>query len=256
MTRTKLKGIYYAAYQHSIANALKFAEQPYGGLGTLVGYEAGKAYLRVAQADTPIPVAEERKIAEVKRDIKKLDGLPMGSVTPIVFSLEGRIPLADLLDPGLKVPFDLDGDGITESWPWVKPTTGILVWDPDGEGNISSGRQLFGSVTWWLFFEDGYHALDALDDNRDGALTGTELAGICVWLDRDSDGKSDRGEVRPVGAFGIASLATRATGQAQGCPMNSSGLTLTDGRTFPTYDWIASPIESSLRSPGRPDSCP
>ncbi|MBT3202234.1 MAG: hypothetical protein HN350_20220, partial [Phycisphaerales bacterium] len=53
---------------------------------------------------------------------------------------------------GTAVRFDLDGDGRAQSWPWVKPTTGILVWDPSGQGRITSGQQLFGSVTIWMFF--------------------------------------------------------------------------------------------------------
>ena len=46
---------------------------------------------------------------------------------------------------------------------------------------------MFGSVTWWLFFSDGYRALDTLDDNRDGRLTGSELSGIAVWFDRNTE---------------------------------------------------------------------
>jgi len=47
----------------------------------------------------------------------------------------------------------------------------------------------------------------------------------------------------------VPTLLIARGGRDQGCPMNSTGLTLTDGRTLPTYDWIASPIESSLHSP-------
>jgi len=250
VTKAELRSTYHTAYEHSIAQALKRAEQPPLGLNTLVGYEAGKAYLRIAEADKPIPKAERKRIREVKRNLRTLENLPRGPVTPIIFEFEQRSSLADLLDSTTHVSFDLDGDGVIEQWPWVKPTTGIPIWDPDGKGNITSGRQMFGSATWWLLFEDGYHALDALDDNRDGVLTGTELDGICVWFDRDSDGVSDPGEVQPVEKHGVASLATGATGRDQGCPMNSKGLVLTDGRIVPTYDWIASPLEPDLHSAG------
>jgi hypothetical protein len=142
------------------------------------------------------------------------------------------------------VRFDLDGDGTAELWPWVSPATGILVWDPNRKSSITSGRQLFGSVSWWLFFADGYHALDALDDNRDGLLSGRELTGISVWFDRDSDGNSDYGEVLPIETTTITSLATKSSGTDHGSPRNMSGLTLRDGRILPTYDWITSPIET------------
>jgi hypothetical protein len=102
---------------------------------------------------------------------------------------------------------------------------------------------MFGSVTWWLFFRDGYHALDVLDDNRDGELTGTELEGISVWFDRDCDGESGQGEVVSLRELQIVSISTKATGKAQGCPISASGIRLSDGRTLPTYDWLTSPVK-------------
>lgn len=240
------RDIYYKAYKLSIRNELKRKQQPTRGLRSLVGYEAGKGYVRVVKADKSMPEAEKERLAKVEKDLKKLEDLPMTILTPIIFSLEKCSSLSDLLTPSLHVRFDLDGDGNVELWPWVKPTTGILVWDPDGKGLISSGRQLFGSVSWWLFFADGYHALDALDDDRDGVLSGPELVGISVWFDRDCDGKSGLGEVVRLEKLSILSIATKATGKDDGCPMNISGVKLMDGRTFPTYDWIASPTGSTL----------
>ena len=240
----KAKDIYYMAYNLSIRGDLKHKYLPVAGLHSLVGYEAAKAYIRLAQADSSIPEDEQKKVSIVKKNLKKLEGLRARVITPIVFSLERHSSLSDLLAPDLRVRFDLDGDGIIELWPWVKPTTGTLVWDPDAKGSITSGRQLFGSVSWWLFFTDGYHALDALDDNRDGVLSGYELKGISVWFDRDCDGKSDPGEVLPIERLPIVSIATKSTGKDGISPMNKSGLTLMDGRTFPTYDWIVSRVES------------
>ena len=53
---------------------------------------------------------------------------------------------------------------------------------------LEVGLQLFGSVTWWLFWEDGYAPLAALDDNHDGRLEGAELKGIAIWFDRNGNG--------------------------------------------------------------------
>ena len=106
-----------------------------------------------------------------------------------------------------------------------------------------SGRQLFGSASAWLFFEDGYRVLDALDDDRSGELRGAELAGIAVWFDRDIDGVSDRGEVVPVEALGIVALATEATERIGRSLGNPCGLELADGRILPTYDWVLSASE-------------
>jgi hypothetical protein len=137
------------------------------------------------------------------------------------------------------VAFDLDGSGAAQRWSWVKPETGILCWDPRGTGKITSGYQLFGSVSYRLFFDDGYQALDLLDNDRDGALAGKELNGISVWFDRDGDGVSDPGEVAAVGTLGVVSISCRATGVDAGCAASLEGLTLSDGTTLPTFDWVA-----------------
>jgi len=240
----KAKEIYYTAYSLSIRKDLKHKDQPLHGLRSLVGYEAGKAYVRLSEADASISEDQKNKTAKIKKDLQKLDALPIGWITPIIFSLEKHSSLSDLLAPDSRVFFDLDGNGVAELWPWVKPTTGILVWDPDRKCAITSGRQLFGSVSWWLFFADGYQALDALDDNRDGMLTGRELVGISVWFDRNCDGKSDLSEVLPLERTQIAALATKPSGKYLDSPMNAAGLTLKDGRTLPTYDWVTSPVKS------------
>ncbi|MHC4475744.1 MAG: hypothetical protein ACYTEL_08860 [Planctomycetota bacterium] len=244
----KAKDVYWRAYELSIRKDLELKHKPLSGLlESLVGYEAGKAYIRLSQAGRSIPEEQKKRLSRVKRDLKKLDSLPDGGITPIILSLERHRSLSDLLVPDLHVRFDLDGDGVVELWPWVAPTTGILVWDPDARGEITSGRQMFGSVSWWLFFEDGYHALDALDDSRDGALSGCELDGIAVWFDRNSNGRSEPGEVSPVEQLQIVSLAIKSSGQDGDCPMNRSGVALADGRVLATYDWIVSGREKGAK---------
>src|SRR5262249_44437266 len=161
--------------------------------------------------------------------LQQLKKIPPGPITPIVFSLGHAAPLSTLLAPQTTVPFDLDGTSLPQHWSWVRPDTGILVWDPKHEGKITSGRQLFGSVTWWIFFENGYDALDALDDNRDGELSGKELEGLAVWFDRNSNAVSDPGEVVPIEQLGIAAISCRATSEEDGCPANHDGLRMADG---------------------------
>lgn len=243
----RARDIYQTAYELSIREDLKHKYLPISGLMSLVGYEASKAYVRLIDADGSISDAEKEKSSKVKKDLKKLEGLRPGAITPIVFSLKEHYSPAELLAPNLQVTFDLDGDGVNELWPWVKPTTGILVWDPDGKGSITSGRQMFGSVTWWLFFTDGYHALDCLDDNRDGRLGGQELAGIYAWFDSNCDGKSVPGELLSLEQLQIVSISTKTSGKENNWPASKSGLTLSNGRTVPTYDWITMPLEPTVK---------
>lgn len=240
----RAKRAYYTAYEHSIKEDLKRKYKPYPGLNMLVAYESATAYLRLAQLDVNPTDQDKLKIAEVKKDRNRLESLPDPRyITPIVFSLKQHTLLADLLAPETNVSFDLNGDNIIEQHSWLKPSTAILVWDPQQKGNITSGRQLFGSVTWWIFFENGYQPLNALDDNRDGQLSGTELKGLAVWQDKNSNAVSDLGEVTPIEELPVASIATEATTTDGISQMNPKGLTLTNNQTVPTYDWTTSPLQ-------------
>ncbi|MBP7051935.1 MAG: hypothetical protein KBE65_13050 [Phycisphaerae bacterium] len=234
-----VKDIYLLSYNLSIQEDLQLQHLPLEGIRGIISYEAGSAYIRLWEAEESIPAEVQARIDEMKANLAKMAALPIGAITPIVFSMQDSLSLAELLASERIVRFDLDGDGIVERRPWVKPTTGLLVWDADGDGKIASGRELFGSVTWWLFFMNGYRAMDLLDDNRDGLLTAGELKGIAVWFDKNCDGRTDRGEVVSLDSLGIEAIGTRPTGRDGVCPMHSSGIRLKDGRTLPSYDWIA-----------------
>jgi len=90
-----------------------------------------------------------------------------------------------------------------------------------------------------MFFQNGYRAMDVLDDDRNGWLDSVELDGLSVWFDRNGNGRSDPGEVVPVADLGIVGIATRPDGSDGISPMCATGLKLRNGRTVPTYDWIA-----------------
>ncbi|HEY3999910.1 MAG TPA: hypothetical protein VGO93_13635 [Candidatus Xenobia bacterium] len=91
------------------------------------------------------------------------------------------------------VRYDLDGSGEMRDWEWISPRAGWLVY-----GTPSNGLRLLGSRTFWVFWNDGYDALSALDDNGDGQLTGHELDGLSIWQDLNGNGVCDPGELRSV----------------------------------------------------------
>jgi len=209
------------------------------GYRELVTYQAGEAFLRLAKepVNSDLPKAD---ITEVTAGIAKAKKVERGmAITPIVFSIAGAEPLDALVNPSARVRFDLDGSGLPTEWEWVRPQTGILVWDPEGKGKIESGRQLFGNATWWLMFENGYRALDALDDDRNGELADNELRGLALWFDSNSDGASSSAEVVSVESAGIAGLSVRPSNSDGEILSSPSGLRMRDGRLLPTYDWIA-----------------
>jgi hypothetical protein len=231
---------YFEAMSLALPADSKTAAKPvWGSMEDWIAYEGAKSYLAAVKA-RGAREDEEVRVAVATAALKAFDSLaePRG-ITPIIFSLKEPVSLTSLMKRDSRSGFDMDGTGRGQQWNWVGPRTGILVWDPDHTGRITSGRQLFGSVTWWMFFKDGYQALDTLDDNRDGRLSGSELNGLAVWFDRNGNGVCDAGEVLPIENLGIAAISTRATAVEDGCRANHAGLIMSDGRFLPTYDWIA-----------------
>jgi hypothetical protein len=180
---------------------------------------------------------EPGKSSFLKRYVDKADKFPTNQ-TPIIFPVGAKKAFTDLESPKASVRFDLDGSGLGRRWSWVTPNAAFLVWDPFKTGRITSGRQLFGNVTFWMFFRNGYAALASLDDNRDGELRGAELRFIAAWRDANSNGFSDPGEVRPLLSYGIVAIRVRAEGKRGRIWFNSVGLERGDGSTLPTYDWV------------------
>ncbi len=184
------------------------------------------------------PVQDAREIADLKEKQNTLQMMPH-AVTPILVPLEPNLPLEMLVKADAQVPFDLDGSGLCRSWGWITSQAAWLVYDADGSGRISSGLELFGTVTFWMFWTNGFEALAALDDDGNGLLQDEELAHLALWHDLNSNGVSEPGEVQPLAAFGIVAVACAADQQESGLLWNPQGLFYQDGSFRPTYDWIA-----------------
>ena len=247
----ELQGITIRRFRYAYAKAFAFAmvedskltEQPIEGIYSIVAHEAAVALVRLAEkAPETLSEQDKRDLKTAEEAVAKFKRLPRGWITPIVFSLNPAAHLTELLDPKRTVDFDLRGYGPAARWPWVKAELGFLVWDPLETGCVQSARQMFGSYTFQIFRRTGYDALAALDDNADGILSGAELAGLSVWFDRDGDGRATAGEVTPLRALGVVSIAVTATTHDGIHPTNPRGLTLRDGRTLPTWDWIVEPV--------------
>lgn len=167
-------------------------------------------------------------------------------VTPIIVPLEpGSSRLELTADRAVR--FDADGLNPRDFRPWPTSKAGWLVWDPRHSGKIVSGRQLFGSVAFWLFWKNGYEALAALDDNRDGKLEGAELDGLSIWQDLNGDGISQPGEVKPLSDWGIVSISVRAVRDGQGLWSSPDGVRFASGETRPTYDIVLVPEAGVLK---------
>ena len=184
--------------------------------------------------------ADAQELADLATKAKHLEALPR-PVTPIALPLEPGLGPEDLLDHDARVAFDLDGTGRRQTWEWITPRAGWLVWDPRGRGQVTSATQLFGSRSFTLFQADGYAALALLDDDADGWLRGAELDGLALWRDADGDGVSDPGEVRPLAAWGVRGLSCAAAEHPSGIAWSPQGVELADGSLRPSYDLVLAP---------------
>lgn len=161
---------------------------------------------------------------------------PLMYVTPIVVPMADA-PFSRLIDTHSPVAFDFAGTGDRRAQGWLSPDAAWLVWDPEWRGHVRSGFDMIGQRTWAVFWTDGFEALRALDDNRDGELTGAELGGLSLWRDENRNGVSDPGEVLPAQAHGVAAFVVRGQATRPGLITAPDGVRFEDGRTRPLYDW-------------------
>ena len=222
-------------YRKALAQAWE-AESKRGGFGKT------DMLLTSETVDDMLPLLDPKKDAEEIVQIKSYKAAVLKmprSVSPILIPLEANQPFADLINPSAAVTFDLDGSGLPRQWGWITPKAAWLVYDSDDSHVVISGLQLFGNVTFWAFWNNGYEALSALDNNGDGELSGDELEHLALWHDANGNGVSDPGEIKPLVAWNISGLSCRSQTHSTGIPFHPSGVMLKDGSTRPSYDWFA-----------------
>lgn len=98
--------------------------------------------------------------------------------SPLVLDLDGDGVETTALVKGAYagVHFNLDAKGLAEQTGWVGKDDGLLVRDMDGDGKITSGRELFGNHTLLKNGKEaanGFEALKELDSNNDGVTLTT-----------------------------------------------------------------------------------
>jgi tetratricopeptide (TPR) repeat protein len=209
---------------------------------TMLGLGGQTLTGEVASYLVPLLDAEKdkREIETLKDHVATLGKLPY-PVTPIAVPLADGLTAADLEAPDARVTFDVDGSGLGREWSWITPKAAWLVSDLRRDGKINSGRQLFGNVTFWMFWNNGYAPLAALDDNRDGILTGNELADLALWRDANGNGVAEPAEVKPLSAYGIVALSYKwqtLNDQPDQIAFSPNGVVFQDGKTRPTFDLV------------------
>jgi tetratricopeptide (TPR) repeat protein len=197
------------------------------------------------------PTNDRGEIATLKAQIAELEKAPRG-ITPIAVPLKDGLSACDVTNTDARVVFDADGTGVDRSWTWITPDAAWLVFDKQDTRRVTSALQLFGNVTFWMFWENGYRALGGLDDNSDGRIAGPELPGLALWRDANANGISEPGEVRPVSDWKIVSLSYRYEFDAthpDEIAFSPAGVTFADGTTRPTWDIVLHHQQAPRRHP-------
>jgi hypothetical protein len=115
--------------------------------------------------------------------------------------LKTKIKLTSVEDGVL---FDIDGDGDLDQVAWTETGAEVafLALDIDGNGQITSGKELFGE----LMFAEARSGADSLiqtsDKSGDGKSASVEAGHklydrLLLWTDRNHDGISESSELRP-----------------------------------------------------------
>lgn len=189
------------------------------------------------------PVKDAAEIGNVQARVAKVRAImATRPITPIAIPLKDQLSVNDLVERNSPVVFDADGSGLPKRWTWISTQAGWLVFDKSGRKEITSALELFGNVTFWLFWDNGYQALAALDDDGDGELRGTELDGLAIWRDANRNGIADPGEVRTLAEWHIKGLSLQFE-QLDDDPSawSQEGVVFEDGTIRPTFDLLLYP---------------
>ena len=145
--------------------------------------------------------------------------------TPLILDLDGDGIDTTSVEDG--VDFDLNGDAEVDKTAWTDKQDSFddafLVWDRNGDGEINSGKELFGDQHG---AEDGFDELAKLDSNNDGVINADDkidmdgdgvddsvMETLELWSDMDGDGEVDEGEMRSLAEMGVTSLDATHTGE-------------------------------------------
>lgn len=144
---------------------------------------------------------------------RPLANVESGSKKPIAIDLDGDgFRFIDVDDSN--VFFDVNGDGWRRRTSWIGPQDGLLAIDRDGDGKITSGKEIAfigdksGSQT-------DLEGLAAFDTNGDGLFSAADRdwSSFGVWRDANGNGVTDAGEFRLLDDLGITSIGLSSDGR-------------------------------------------
>jgi len=154
---------------------------------------------------------------------------------PIVLDLGGDgVALTPIADS--HASFDLHATGYAVHTGWIGANDAFLVIDRNGDGKVNDITELFGDGD-----TDGFTSLARIDSNHDGFIDArdTAFASLRLWVDADSDGVTDTGELKTLSGYGIKAIDLSATGAGGGTGGDTIGAVGTYVRTNGTTGQVA-----------------
>jgi hypothetical protein len=146
------------------------------------------------------------------------------------------------------VQFDLLATGSAQNVGWLDGQDGWLALDLDANGRIDSGAELLGSSTRLAdgsLARDGWQALAQHDGNADGIIDARDevFLDLKVWVDANSNGQTEAGELRTLADLQIVSLDLNHAGgeiaQNGNILQGLSSFTTADGQSHEMVDaWV------------------
>ncbi len=142
--------------------------------------EVSVSYTREGPDGTTTVSASVRSVSMEVTDTITV-GLSKGAAArqedPLVLDMDGNG--LDLTPAAEGESFDMDGDGTADQTAWVAGNDAFLAMDRDGDGAITSGKELFGDQNG---AKDGFEELSKLDDNHDGKIDEKDTAWKALLL--------------------------------------------------------------------------
>lgn len=128
--------------------------------------------------------------------------------------------------------FDLTGDRAPDYCEWLGSRDGLLV-KPEADGTIKGAENLFGTAGG---YNDGYEKLSVVcDSDQNGQVEGIELDGLYVWIDANTNGRLEAGELQDVRRIGVERISTHNK--------NFVSEFVRNGKRYMTWDWWPSGFE-------------